>query len=120
MPRQRSKKITASRETEQKPVPELERVREQYESENDSEDIREKDSDEEELDRLVFGDETEFHAHLGDGMDVDKAEGSEGSEPEEEDREDGNELENVNDADVSQTLHSLPEIEANYLQALLS
>lgn len=101
MRRQRSKKISASRETAQKPVPELERVREPYESENDSEDIREIGSDEEELDRLVFGDESEFKAHLGDGMDVDQGEGSEGSEAEEADLEDTEGLGNVNDADVS-------------------
>jgi U3 small nucleolar RNA-associated protein 18 len=57
-------------------------------------------SDEEELDRLVFGNEAEFKAHLGHGIDVDEAGGSDGSEGEEAQDEEEEGLENVNDADV--------------------
>ena len=100
MPRQRSKKLSAGQGTAKKPAPELERESRQYESENDSINEREKGSDEEELDNLVFGDQTGFQANLGHGMDIDQADGSQkrGSEEEEGEEEEG--LENVNDADV--------------------
>lgn len=104
MPRQRSKKLSGSHTTGQKPVskqqpaPETERQRDQSESDNDSLDILEKDSDEEELDRLVLGDQADFSAQLGHSMDLDQAEGSEESGVGEDDDEGG--LENVDDADV--------------------
>jgi U3 small nucleolar RNA-associated protein 18 len=101
MPRQRSKKLSAGREAAQKPILEPERESGQYESENDSPAIQEKDSDEEELDRLVFGDETEFKAQLGHGMVVDQPEGSGRSSGDESNREEEGGFENVDDADVS-------------------
>src|SRR4030081_769631 len=100
MPRQRSKKLSASHEAEQKRIPELGQESAHYESDNESLDEQEKGSDEEELDRLVFGDETEFNAHLGHGMDVDEAEVHDGSAVEEEDPGEEEGLENVDDADV--------------------
>jgi hypothetical protein len=106
MPRQRSKKLSASRKTVQQPVSEqphvseLERERDQSESENDSLDILEKDSDEEELDRLVLGDQGEFSAQLGNDMDLNQAEGFEESGAGEEDGDEEGGLENVDDADV--------------------
>lgn len=100
MPRQRSKKLSASREAKQKRIPELGQESAHHESDNESLDEQEKGSDEEELDRLVFGDETEFKAHLGHGMDVDEAEVHDGSTVEEEDLGEEEGLENVDDADV--------------------
>lgn len=105
MPRQRSKKLPASRKTvqqpvsEQPPVSEFQQERDQSDSDNDSLDILEKDSDEEELDRLVLGDQGEFSAQLGHAMDLDQAEGSDESGAGEDGDEEGG-LENVDDADV--------------------
>jgi U3 small nucleolar RNA-associated protein 18 len=104
MPRQRSKKTSASRETAQKSVSDIDQENGQYESGNESVDMQEIGSDEEELDRLVFGNEAEFKAHLGHGIDIDEAGGSDGSDAEEAEDEEGEGLENVNDADVGSPL----------------
>jgi hypothetical protein len=119
MPRQRSKTTSASRETAQKSVSEIDRENGQYESGNESVDMQEIGSDEEELDRLVFGNEAEFKAHLGHGIDRDEAGGSDGSEAEagEGDEEEG--LQNVNDADVGSPL-PLTKSPINFSQALFS
>ena len=101
MPRQRSKKLSAGRETAKDPIPELEQESGLYESYNEDLPMLEKASDEEELDRLVFGDEMEFKVHLGHGTDVGQLADSDGSGGEESNHGEGEGLENVDDADVS-------------------
>jgi U3 small nucleolar RNA-associated protein 18 len=100
MPRQRSKKTSASRITEQAVAQESASEEEQSENDNDSPDIMEKDSDEEELDRLVLGDGARFKAQLGMGMDVDQGEYSKDKDSLVEAQDGEAEFENVDDADV--------------------
>jgi U3 small nucleolar RNA-associated protein 18 len=101
MPRQRSKKLSASREIVQSSSPEPEREDDQSDSDNVS---LGKDEEEEELDRLVLGNGAAFKAQLGQNIDVDM----------EDDSEDGGALageysdgevgfENVDDAEVRWT-----------------
>ncbi|KAL2060322.1 hypothetical protein VTL71DRAFT_9717 [Oculimacula yallundae] len=106
MPRQRSKKLSASRVVDTKPPVEKDAVsREGSQSEDENEDdsdieseaSMEKDEEEEELDRLVFGDGAGFKAMLGQSMDVD-SEGDGEKESEEEGSDAG--LEHVDDADL--------------------
>lgn len=61
-------------------------------------------SDEEELDRLVFGNEAGFKAHSGHEIDIDETNVSDGSEPGEGEDEEEEGLEDVNDADVGSPL----------------
>ncbi|PQE27419.1 hypothetical protein CJF31_00009041 [Rutstroemia sp. NJR-2017a BVV2] len=70
---------------------------------DESEDMMEKDEDEEELDRLVLGDDAGFTSQLGQDMDVymDSGEDEEGDRDEEENENIG--LEGVDDADVGST-----------------
>lgn len=100
MPRQRSKKLSSSRKDEEQSIPELQRPEVEDESDNESLGMLEKDSDEEELDRLVLGDDAGFMAQLGGDMEIDEdeSEDSTGVVEETGDEEDG--LEGVNDEDV--------------------
>jgi U3 small nucleolar RNA-associated protein 18 len=98
MPRQRSKKLTASRQTEDGSAPERE---ERNDTDNDSTGLLEKDEEEEELARLVLGDGLGFKAQLGQQMDLDIDGGSEEEESMvEEDSEGEARLENIDDAEV--------------------
>jgi U3 small nucleolar RNA-associated protein 18 len=114
MPRQRSKKLSASHMTVQQPKSEVELEKGENESEIDGLHMMEKDSDEEELDRLVLGDGSEFKAQLGRAVDLDRAENSEGYDVEGGDLEEEEGLEDVDDADV-RDLNTLSWLfEANY------
>ncbi|PBP27717.1 WD domain, G-beta repeat containing protein [Diplocarpon rosae] len=103
MPRQRSKKLTASRQPEDVSAPELHRPQEESNSENGNESDVEslesvpKDEEEEELDRLVFGNGAGFQQMLGRIPDVDSENSNE--ETGAQDGEDGG-LEHVDDADL--------------------
>ncbi|TAQ89220.1 hypothetical protein B7494_g2451 [Chlorociboria aeruginascens] len=66
MPRQRSKKISEGR----KAAPKLQNESESSGNENESVEILAKDDDEDELEKLVLGDENGFKAHLGEEMDL--------------------------------------------------
>jgi U3 small nucleolar RNA-associated protein 18 len=70
---------------------------------DESDDMMEKDEDEEELDRLVLGDDAGFTSQLGQDMDLDmdSGGGDEGDRDEEENEDIG--LEGVDDADVGST-----------------
>jgi hypothetical protein len=105
MPRQRSKKLSASRVVEAKPAAgedplsdEISSEDETGASDNESFISVEKDEEEEELDRLVFGDGAGFKAMLGHGIDVDSEDKEEQNGLEEDGSEAG--LEHVDDADV--------------------
>ena len=98
MPRQRSKKLTASRQTEYSSAPERE---ERRDTDNDSTGLLEKDEEEEELARLVLGDGLGFKAQLGQQMDLAMDGGSEEEDSMvEEDSEGEARLENIDDAEV--------------------
>jgi U3 small nucleolar RNA-associated protein 18 len=102
MPRQRSKKLSISRQTEQSSALELRPNEDQSDSDNDSPGMWEKDEEEEELERLVLGDGAGFKAQLGQHMDLDGEDGSEFAEglvEEGSGAEAG--LEDVDDAEVS-------------------
>ena len=105
MPRQRSKKLTASRIVEAKSAAEEDPASDGINSENETDDSDneslisvEKDEEEEELDRLVFGDGAGFKAMLGQDMEVD-SEDKDGDNGVEEDGSEAG-LEHVDDADV--------------------
>jgi U3 small nucleolar RNA-associated protein 18 len=69
---------------------------------DESEDMMEKDEDEEELDRLVLGDDAGFTSQLGQDMDIDMDSGGDEEGDQEEENEDIG-LEGVDDADVCST-----------------
>ena len=120
MLRQRSKKLSSSRKTEEQSGPELQRHEDEEESDNESLGMLDKDSDEEELDRLVLGDGAGFMAQLGGDMEVDEGEDEEDIEGMSEGGEDGEGgLEGVDDADVTNPLLSLGT-ETDCLQAIFS
>ncbi|KAH7400387.1 U3 small nucleolar RNA-associated protein-like protein [Cadophora sp. MPI-SDFR-AT-0126] len=105
MPRQRSKKLIASRAVESKPSAAEDPVSDHTNSDNESDESNneslisvEKDEEEEELDKLVFGDGAGFKAMLGHGMGVNLEDKVEGNVVEEEGSEAG--LEQVDDADL--------------------
>ena len=103
MPRQRSKKLSASRATEKSSAPEVERFEESSDSDssNESGGRIEKDEEEEELDRLVLGNGTSFMAQSGRSEDVDVSYGQErGAGLADDDSEEDGGLENVDDAEV--------------------
>jgi U3 small nucleolar RNA-associated protein 18 len=101
MPQPRSKKGSSSRKTEEDTAPELEEREFGQESDDESLDLREKDSDEEELDRLVLGDGAGFMAQLGVDMDVDEEDDIENGDAHSREEEEGEAaLEGVDDADV--------------------
>ncbi|KAK6581882.1 hypothetical protein PZA11_005579 [Diplocarpon coronariae] len=103
MPRQRSRKLTADRKTENVSAPEIERSQGEGNSENGNESDVEslesvpKDDDEEELDRLVFGDGAGFQQMLGQSMEAEPENSDEQDSA--QDGEDGG-LEHVDDADL--------------------
>jgi hypothetical protein len=104
MPRQRSKKLSASRKSVQDSAPEPDHEEEPEISDNESLDILDKDAEEEELERLVFGDGSTFKAQLGQEMDVDYEEGSDYSrKSQDEDAEGDGGLGEVDDAEVRTT-----------------
>jgi len=104
MPRQRSIKLSASRKTAQDSVPEPNQEKDPEISDNESLDIHEKDAEEEELERLVFGDGSTFKVQLGQGKDVDYEEDSDGSKDSQgADAEGDGGLGEVDDADVRTT-----------------
>jgi hypothetical protein len=102
MPRQRSKKLSSSRKTEEKLAPELEREEEESSSENESVEL-EKDEEELELDKLVLGDAGAFRAQLGRDIDMEEDLDREGDEAIEKDLEVEVGLEHLDDAEVSDT-----------------
>lgn len=110
MPRQRSKKLDASRSKEEKPAPKAEHQDQDSGSDIESDDgslqSLEKDEEEEDLDRLVFGDDAGFKAMLGQSMDVDSDNSNEEIE-EAEDGADAGGLEDVDDAEVRTLLRNL-------------
>lgn len=102
MPRQRSKKLSEGRKALQQPTPPAQDEHEQDDSDNESLDIMEKDDDEQELDRLVLGDEAGFMAQLDHEGTEDEGDELEESGLEAEvglDDVEGN-LEGVDDAEV--------------------
>jgi U3 small nucleolar RNA-associated protein 18 len=101
MPRQRSKKLSSSHKAEKKLAPELEREENEGSSGEESVEL-EKDSEEEELDRLVLGDAGAFKAQLGRdrAMEEDSNQDGEGIE---KDLEVEAGLEHLDDADVRNT-----------------
>jgi U3 small nucleolar RNA-associated protein 18 len=103
MPRQRSKKLSASRQAEGKSSPELE-VQSDSDSDNESLRVLGKDDEEEELARLVLGNGVGFKAQLSQQMDLDVDGGSEeGGDMAGEDSEGEAGLEHVDDAEVRGT-----------------
>lgn len=105
MPKQRSKKNDASRKAVVKAPTEFEDLPEQIDSENDGLGIMEKDEEEDELERLVMGDDAGFRANLGMGdVEMDEVEEGEGNGIEEDDAESVSGIENVDDADVRNML----------------
>jgi len=119
MPRQRSKKLSASRKTVQEPVPAIHNEDEQFGSDNEDLEILEKDAQEEELDKLVLGDGSAFMAQLGGGMDVDSEEGSDVAEELEDENDGEGGLEGVDDADVRTTPPFVHLSWTNMLEAFL-
>jgi U3 small nucleolar RNA-associated protein 18 len=105
MSRQRSKKLSNSRKAEEQSIPELQRHESEEQSHNESLEMLEKDSDEEELDRLVLGDDAGFMAQLGGDMDIDEEESEEGEGAAGE-SDAGEGLEGIDDADVKPPLSS--------------
>ena len=100
MPRQRSKKFSGILKNEDRSAPELQRQEDEEESDNESLGMLEKDPDEEELDRLVLGDDAGFMAQLGGDMDIDERNSEDGKDITEESDEGEHGLEGVDDADV--------------------
>ena len=98
--------MSASQQTQDHSVPELERPRDTGENDNGSLTLSEKDSDEDELDRLVLGDDAGFMAQLGEDMDLDEAteHAVESISVQDEDEEVA--MEGVDDADVRSPLDS--------------
>jgi hypothetical protein len=119
MPRQRSRKLSASRQSEQTSTPEKSAPEPDHEdfsdSENESPPISEKDEDEDKLERLVLGDGGAFKAQLSMQMDQDSEDDS-GMAEDDLEAEVG--LENVDDADVSTPL-PMEAIETNTCEAVL-
>ncbi|TVY54643.1 putative U3 small nucleolar RNA-associated protein 18 [Lachnellula cervina] len=100
MPRQRSKKLAASRKTVQDPMPPTHHEDDQSASDNEDLEILERDAEEEELDKLVLGDGSAFMAQLGGGIDVDSEGDSDVAEGLEDDNDGEGGLEGVDDADL--------------------
>lgn len=99
MARQRSKKLSEGRKTKQEDVPRVEHDSEEEISEDESLDAMDKDTDEEDLERGVLGDEGAFRAQLTKGYVPGKdAESDEDEIADAQAVEEG--LEGVEDADV--------------------
>jgi U3 small nucleolar RNA-associated protein 18 len=117
MPQQRSKKLSESRQAGDQLESEARHYEDQNESDEESLSMLEKDSDEEELDRLVLGDGAGFKAQLGMGMEWEKGNGSGDDDGAPEDTSEADVgLEGVDDRDVN-TSPSLEITEANYDEA---
>ncbi|ESZ94629.1 hypothetical protein SBOR_4976 [Sclerotinia borealis F-4128] len=99
MPPTRSKESANGSATSKKDAREILQESEESDSDNESIDMMDKDSDEEDLDRLVLGDGAGFTAQLGQDMDFELEENSEGEMGEDEEQEDVG-IEGVNDADL--------------------
>jgi hypothetical protein len=101
MPQQRSRKNGRTRKTSSKVVINFNERSAQNDSENERMDMSDKDEEEDELERLVMGDDAGFRAHLSMGnMEVNEEEEPKKEGAEEGDVEAESDLENVNDADV--------------------
>ncbi|KAH6675761.1 WD40-repeat-containing domain protein [Halenospora varia] len=100
MPRQRSKKMTASRKTAEKPLPDPVSDDSQSESEHESLEISDQDEEEEDLARLVLGDGATFKDQLAQDMDIDGGENSDDHETSGEAEEGEEGLEGIDDADL--------------------
>lgn len=90
-----------SEDQSDKSVPGLQQHEEEEESENESLGMLEKDSDEEELDKLVLGDDAGFMAQLGGDMDVDEEDSEDFNGVAEESGKEEDGLEGSDDADVN-------------------
>jgi U3 small nucleolar RNA-associated protein 18 len=101
MPRQRSKKLSEGQKALQQPTPPTQDEHEQDDSDNESAEVMEKDEDEQELDRLVLGDEAGFMAQLD----------NEGAEDEDEDLEEAGLEAEVGLADVEDELEGVDDAE---------
>ena len=101
MPKQRSKRNDAGRKAVVKVPTEFEDRPQQIDSENDDLEIIQKDEEEDELERLVMGDDAGFKANLGMAdVEMDDVEDSERNGIKENDAESVSGIENVDDADV--------------------
>ncbi|RAL66263.1 hypothetical protein DID88_005934 [Monilinia fructigena] len=95
----RSKKSANGSATSRHDVRKILQESEESGSDNESVNMMDKDSDEEELDRLVLGDGAGFTAQLGQDMDFELEEDSEGENGEDKEQEDAG-IEGVDDADL--------------------
>lgn len=112
MPRQRSKKLSLSKKSAEGQTEKSSRTFEteslHSESDHDSDEIMDKDEEEEELDRLVLGDGGAFKAQLLQGEAHDgQSDSDSDAGPSGEDEEAEGDLENVDDADVRMTPRKL-------------
>lgn len=98
MPPSRSKKSANGSAKPKKDARTILQESEESASDNESVDIMDKDSDEEELDRLVLGDGAGFTAQLGQDMDFESGDDEEEKGQDEEQEDIG--IEGVDDADV--------------------
>ena len=104
MPRQRSKKLSTTLKVADELASGLAGEEGQSDGDHDDLEMLEKDEDEEELDRLVLGDDAGFKAKLGQDMEWDdKSEPESGEGSGREDLEADTGLEGVDDADVRRT-----------------
>lgn len=110
MPRQRSKRLSETRKSLQKPNPPAQDEREQDDGDNESVDVMEKDEDEHELERLVLGDEAGFMAQLD----------HEGTEDENEDLEEAGLEAEVGLDGVEQNLEVVDDAEVSLLICTIS
>lgn len=105
MPRQRSKKLSASRKAESSTVADFSKDEAQHQGDSDSDngsEILDKDAEEEELDRLVLGDGFGFKAILDKDTNMQDGESEDGeNDSVDQDSEGEAGLEGVDDADVS-------------------
>ena len=102
MPRQRSKKLSRSLQTEVETPPLLQQHEDGKESDNESLEMFEKeDEDEEELNRLVLGDDVGFMARLGKDISLDEDRSGDSNSDIEESNEGEARIEDVDDADVN-------------------
>ncbi|KAM0142839.1 hypothetical protein ACHAO1_001077 [Botrytis cinerea] len=99
MPPLRSKKSANGSAKSKKDARAIPQESEESASDNESVNMMDKDSDEEELDRLVLGDGAGFTAQLGQDMDFESEDNEEGEKGQDEEREDIG-IEGVDDADL--------------------
>ncbi|KAM0146080.1 hypothetical protein ACHAQE_010922 [Botrytis cinerea] len=99
MPPLRSKKSANGSAKSKKNARAIPQESEESASDNESVNMMDKDSDEEELDRLVLGDGAGFTAQLGQDMDFESEDNEEGEKGQDEEREDIG-IEGVDDADL--------------------